>query len=88
MRADGPIRSWLVDLAGWASATLPRVFLLVVLVVGAIIMIRKGNKKKGIPGGVAAAVAFGLGAALVLLLLRNVPAVADLFGRELPRPGQ
>lgn len=81
---DSPVRTWLTGWVDFASGTLPVIFTVVVVAVGMLVMVRRGNKKKGIRGGLRAALVFGVAAALVYLLLTNVAGVADLFGEELP----
>lgn len=67
------IQSW-VD---FLEDTLPLIFLVVVVLVGTILIVKSR-------GGLQKAIIFGIGAALVFLLLTNVEAISDLFGEELP----
>lgn len=73
--------------SGWLDflqANLPVIYWSAVFVVAILIMIRKGNKKKKIMGGIPGAIVFGIAAAFVYLVLTNVPGFAALFGEELP----
>lgn len=81
---ESPTQGWIISWTDFLRETLPTLFLVIVLGFGLIIMIRRGNKKKQIRGGLAAAIAFGLAAALVYLLLTHVADVADWFHNELP----
>lgn len=47
-------------------------------------MVHERRAVRYLPGGVKGALAFGILAGLVYLLLTNVPALADFFGDELP----
>jgi hypothetical protein len=74
---DSPTQSWLRGWLDFFDSTLPMVFLVVVLLVGTVLIIRSR-------GGLQKAIIFGVGAALVFLILTNVDAVAEFFRRELP----
>lgn len=87
-QAQSPLQEWIASWTGFLDGTAPKVFLVVVLVVGTLIMVRKGNKKKGVPGGLKAAIGFGALSALVFLPLTNVEAVAGLLDQELPLVGR
>lgn len=87
-QAQTPLQEWITGWTRFLDGTAPKVFLVAVLVVGTLIMVRKGNKKKGVPGGLQAAIGFGALSALVFLLLTNVEAVAGLLDQELPLDGE
>lgn len=74
---DSPTQSWLGGWLEFLNTTLPTVFLVVVLLAGTILIVKSR-------GGLQKAIIFGIGAALVFLILNNVDAIADLFGDELP----
>ena len=73
-----PLQGWITGWTEFLATTAPLVFLVAVIAYGSwrIIMRRGGWPWK--------TMVFGLGAALVFLLLTNVEAVAELFWRELP----
>lgn len=73
-----PLQGWITSWTEVLSTTAPMVFLVAVIAYGSwrIIMRRGGWSWK--------TTVFGLGAALVFLLLANVEAVAEFFRRELP----
>lgn len=72
-----PIQAWIDDWLAFLSDRLPLVFVVVAILVGIVLIVKA-------QGGIGKLIAFGLGAALVFLLLTNLEAVADLFGEELP----
>jgi type IV secretory pathway VirB2 component (pilin) len=73
----GSITGWFNDLLSWFQGTLPVVFLVIVVAVGIVLIVQaKGGLKK--------AVVFGIGAALVYLILTNVESFSSLFESELP----
>lgn len=74
---DSPTQAWIEEWVAFLSGILPLVFLVVVLVVGTILIARAS-------GSILKVIGFGIGAALVFLLLTNLEAVAELFGDELP----
>jgi hypothetical protein len=74
---DSPTQGWIRDWVDFLSETLPMIFLVVVLLVGTVLVVRSR-------GGLQKAIAFGIGAALVFLILTNVDAISNLFGDELP----
>ena len=89
------LQDWISGWTQWLSTTLPVIILLVVLVLGTVILVRRTRVIRAVVdgewrvvrvvrGGVAAALAFGILAALAYLILTNLEAVADLFRRELP----
>lgn len=78
---DRPLRSWITDWSQFLTDTLPLVFLVVVLAAGTVMVVKRNG---GLP---RKTIAFGLGAALVYLLLTRVPEVAEWFRAELPLPG-
>jgi hypothetical protein len=77
---DSPTQAWIEDWVGFLQNTLPLIFLVVVILVGIILIVRAR-------GGLQKAIIFGIGAALVFLILTNVEAVSNLFGEELPIQG-
>lgn len=85
---QSPTQSWVSGWLEFLQANLPVIYWSAVFVVAMLIMIRKGNKKKRILGGVKGAVVFGIASAFVYLILTNVPGFADLFGEELPIDAQ
>lgn len=74
---DSPTQDWIEGWVDFLSTTLPLIFLVVVVLVGTILVVKS-------KGGLQKAVIFGIGAALVFLILTNVEAISDLFGEELP----
>lgn len=74
-----PTQDWITGWTTFLRQTLPMVFLAVVVLVGIILIVRTR-------GGLQKAIIFGLGAALVYLILTNVDAVSRLFEQELPIP--
>jgi type IV secretory pathway VirB2 component (pilin) len=74
---ESPTQSWIQDWVDFLSSTLPLIFLVVVVLVGILLIVRS-------KGGLQKAIIFGIGAALVFLILTNVEAISDLFGEELP----
>lgn len=73
----GSVTGWFNDLLSWFQGTLPVVFLVIVVAVGIVLVVQaKGGLKK--------AVVFGIGAALVYLILTNVESFSSLFQSELP----
>jgi hypothetical protein len=77
---DSPTQAWIEDWVGFLQNTLPLIFLVIVVLVGTILIVRSR-------GGLQKAIIFGIGAALVFLILTNVEAVSNLFGEELPIGG-
>jgi hypothetical protein len=85
---DGPLRTWV---GGWVDllhVTVPRTLVVVVAGAGIWMSIGKGDRTRRVPGGVRAAILFGIGAALVYLFLTNVDTMADHLGDELPLGGR
>lgn len=72
---DSPTQAWVRDWVAFLEEMLPLIFVVVVIVVG-IILIAKA--------GIGKVIGFGIGAALVFLLVTNLEAVAEFFGDELP----
>jgi hypothetical protein len=77
---ESPTQSWIQDWVDFLSTTLPLIFLVVVVLVGTILIVKS-------KGGLQKAIVFGIGAALVFLILTNVDAISNLFGEELPIEG-
>lgn len=74
---DSPTQTWIQGWIDFLGTTLPMLFLVIVVLVGTILIVKS-------KGGLQKAIIFGLGAALVFLILTNVDSVADLFRDELP----
>jgi type IV secretory pathway VirB2 component (pilin) len=74
---DSPTQEWIGGWLEFLDTTLPMVFLVIVILVGTILIVRSR-------GGLQKAIVFGIGAALVFLILTNVEALSSLFGEELP----
>lgn len=74
---DSPTQSWIEGWVDFLSSTLPVIFLVIVILVGTMLIVKS-------KGGLQKAIIFGIGAALVFLILTNVEAISDLFGEELP----
>lgn len=83
-QGDSPLQTWVSGWVEFLTTTGKWIFLAVVILAGLVILVRKGDSEKGILGGIRGAIAFGLGAAVVYLLLTNVVGLADLFEAELP----
>lgn len=77
---DSPTQVWIADWTAFLTDTLPMIFLAVVILVGIILIVRT-------KGGLQKAIIFGLGAALVFLILTNVDGFSNLFEEELPIDG-
>ncbi|QSB12845.1 hypothetical protein JQS43_14270 [Natronosporangium hydrolyticum] len=75
---DSPLQTWITGWLAFLELALPLAFAVVVLAHGCyrVVMRRGGWPWK--------TMVFGLGAALVFLLLTNVVSVADWFVEELP----
>lgn len=78
---DSPTQSWIQQWVDFLEETLPLIFLVVVILVGTILIVKS-------KGGLQKAIIFGIGAALVFLILTNVEAFSELFGDELPVEGE
>ncbi|HLV58675.1 MAG TPA: hypothetical protein VKY81_07370 [Natronosporangium sp.] len=76
---SSPTQDWITGWTMFLRQTLPMVFLVVVILVGTILIVRAR-------GGLQKAIIFGIGAALVYLILTNVDAMSRLFEQELPIP--
>lgn len=74
---DSPTQTWIQGWIDFLEETLPVAFLVVVILVGTVLIVRSR-------GGLQKAIVFGIGAALVFLILTNVEALSNLFGEELP----
>lgn len=74
---DSPTQTWIEGWVDFLTSTLPLIFLVVVVLVGTVLIVKS-------KGGLQKAIVFGIGAALVFLILTNVEAISDLFGEELP----
>lgn len=74
---DSPTQNWIEGWVDFLSSTLPVIFLVIVVLVGTILIVKS-------KGGLQKAIIFGIGAALVFLILTNVEAISELFREELP----
>jgi hypothetical protein len=74
---DSPSQAWIRDWVDFLTEMLPLILPVVVILIG-IVLIFKAKS------GIGQVIIFGIGAALVFLLLTNLQAVADFFGNELP----
>ena len=74
---DSSTQTWIQGWVDFLSNTLPVIFLVVVVLVGIMLIVKS-------KGGLQRAIVFGIGAALVFLILTNVESIADFFGEELP----
>lgn len=77
---DSPTQNWIEGWIDFLSSTLPVIFLVIVILVGTILIVKS-------KGGLQKAIIFGIGAALVFLILTNVEAISELFREELPVDG-
>lgn len=79
----GDITNWIDDTTAWLSNTLPVLFLAVVVAIGLYLLVVTR-------GGIRKVLVFGVGAAVVFMVLTNVDNIADMFGTELgaPAPGR
>lgn len=73
---ESPIQTLIQDWLDFLEGVLPVAFLVIVILVGIVLIVRSR-------GGLQKAIVFGIGAALVFLILTNVEAVSGLFGEEL-----
>lgn len=76
---DSPAQVWISDWTDFLSEHLPLIFPVVVLLAGTLLIARA-------QGGVGKLIGFGVGAAVVFLLLTNLEAVSAFFSEELPLP--
>jgi hypothetical protein len=71
----GDITDWIDEKSAWLDTTLPFLFLIAVVAIGLwMLIVTKGMIRK--------LIVFGLGAAIVYMILTNIPALADKFGTE------
>lgn len=75
---DSPSQAWIRDWVDFLTEMLPLILPVVVVILVGILLIFKAKS------GIGQVIIFGVGAALVFLLLTNLEAVADFFGNELP----
>lgn len=78
---ESPTQTWIRDWTDFLSDILPVIFLVLVLLVGTVLIVRS-------KGGLQRAIIFGIGAALVFLLLTNVESFSALLEQELPGGGE
>ena len=72
----GDITGWIDSKAGWLGSTLPTLFLIGIFALGVwMLIVTRGMIRK--------LIVFGLGAAIVYMILTNVPTIARKFGTEL-----
>lgn len=76
---DSPAQVWISDWTDFLSDQLPLIFPVVVLLAGTLLIAKA-------QGGMGKLIGFGIGAALVFLLLTNLEAVSGFFSEELPLP--
>jgi hypothetical protein len=74
---DSPSQAWIRDWVDFLTEMLPLILPVVVILV-AILLIFKAKS------GIVQVIGFGVGAAVVFLLLTNLESVADFFRNELP----
>jgi hypothetical protein len=74
---DSPTQTWVEGWLEFLGETLPVVFVVIVILVGTILIVKSR-------GGLQKAIIFGIGAALVYLILNNVVEISMLFEKELP----
>lgn len=74
---DSPTQTWIEGWVDFLQTTLPLIFLVIVVLVGTILIVKSR-------GGLQKAIVFGIGAALVFLILTNVEDISAFFGEELP----
>jgi ABC-type bacteriocin/lantibiotic exporter with double-glycine peptidase domain len=74
---DSPSQAWIRDWVDFLTEMLPLILPVVVILIG-IVLIFKAKS------GIGQVIIFGIGAALVFLLLTNLETVANFFGNELP----
>jgi hypothetical protein len=77
---DSPTQTWIKGWLKFLDDTLPVLFVVIVILVGTILIVKSR-------GGLQKALIFGIGAAVVFLILTNVEAVSKLFEQELPIGG-
>lgn len=76
---DSPAQVWISDWTDFLSEHLPLIFPVVVLLAGTLLIAKA-------QGGMGKLIGFGVGAAVVFLLLTNLEAVSAFFSEELPLP--
>lgn len=74
---DSPTQTWVEGWVSFLQNILPLIFLVIVVLVGTVLVVKSR-------GGLQKAIVFGIGAALVFLILMNIDSIADFFGTELP----
>jgi ABC-type bacteriocin/lantibiotic exporter with double-glycine peptidase domain len=74
---ESPTQAWISNWVDYLEGILPLVFLVVVLVVGIILIARTST-------GIGKMIGFGIGAALLFLLVTNVELVSQFLTEELP----
>lgn len=74
---DSPSQAWIRDWVDFLAEMLPLIIPVVVILVGILLIIRAKS-------GIAQVIVFGIGAAVVFMLLTNLESVADFFQNELP----
>lgn len=81
----GEVTDWIDDQTNWLAGALPVIFLTVVFAFGVYLMVVTR-------GGIRKLILFGIGAAVVYMVLTNVDAIGGMFSTELdpngaPAPG-
>ena len=74
---DSPSQAWIRDWVDFLTEMLQLILPVVVILIGIVLIFKAKN-------GIGQVIIFGIGAALVFLLLTNLEAVASFFGNELP----
>ena len=75
----GEVTDWIDDTTSWLAGALPVIFLTVVMAFGVYLMIVTR-------GGIRKLILFGIGAAVVYMVLTNVANIGGMFGTELGAP--
>lgn len=74
---DTPGQAWIRDWVAFLTEMLPLILPVVVILVAILLIFRSKS-------GIGQVIGFGLGAAMVFLLLTNLESVAEFFRNELP----
>ena len=77
--ADGKVTGWIDDKTNWMAGALPVIFVTVVFAFGVYMLIITR-------GGIRKLIGFGIGAAVVYMVLTNVAAIGGMFRSELGAP--
>jgi ABC-type bacteriocin/lantibiotic exporter with double-glycine peptidase domain len=74
---DTPSQAWIRDWVEFLTEMLPLILPVVVILVAILLIFRAKS-------GIGQVIGFGIGAAVVFLLLTNLESVAEFFRNELP----